>query len=266
MRAIAIMNNKGGVGKTVTAINLADILVRDYRQRVILADCDGQMNLTRFYVPDFDPEAEYTMVSLLEGDGKALWSDNLLQVSKDLWLIPGSPELYTEDLEAVMEGQDQVKTRRVANFVDCARKDDGADFIIFDCPPGFTAASLAALLASNEAIIPVELDGFSISGMVTMRQQLDLLRRSGLRVPRPTALINRWRPTDFVREVEEELRSMPAQIRIPVYQQVIRKSEKVPESTVVGNPLAVYSPRSAAGVDFRRWVREFLGGVDHGQV
>ena len=55
MRAIAIMNNKGGVGKTVTAINLADILVRDYRQRVILADCDGQMNLTRFYLPAFDP-------------------------------------------------------------------------------------------------------------------------------------------------------------------------------------------------------------------
>ena len=125
MRTIAIMNNKGGVGKTVTAINLADILVRDYRQRVILADCDGQMNLTRFFVPDFDPEAEYTMVSLLEGDGEALWSDNLLQVSKDLWLIPGSPELYTEDLEAVMEGQDQVKTRRVANFVDCAREATG---------------------------------------------------------------------------------------------------------------------------------------------
>ena len=49
MRAIAIMNNKGGVGKTVTAINLADILVRDYRQRVILADCDGQMNLSKFF-------------------------------------------------------------------------------------------------------------------------------------------------------------------------------------------------------------------------
>ena len=170
MRTIAIMNNKGGVGKTVTAINLADILVRDYRQRVILVDCDGQMNLTRFFVPDFDPEAEYTMVSLLEGDGEALWSDNLLPVSKDLRLIPGSPELYTEDLEAVMEGQDQVKTRRVANFVDCARKDDGADFIIFDCPPGFTAASLAALLASDEVVIPMELDGFSVSGVVTMRQ------------------------------------------------------------------------------------------------
>ncbi|BAK99941.1 hypothetical protein OBV_27430 [Oscillibacter valericigenes Sjm18-20] len=56
MRTIAIMNNKGGVGKTVTAINLADILVHDYHKRVVLVDCDGQMNLTRFYQPEFDPE------------------------------------------------------------------------------------------------------------------------------------------------------------------------------------------------------------------
>lgn len=261
MRTIAIMNNKGGVGKTVTAINLADILVRDYRQRVILADCDGQMNLTRFYFPDFDPESEYTMVSLLEGDGEPLWSDNLLPVNKDLWLIPGSPELYTEDLEAVMEGQDQTKTRRVANFVSCVREDNGADFFIFDCPPGFTAASLAALLTSDEVVIPMELDGFSVSGMITMQQQLALLRRSGLRVPRASVLINRWRATEFVKEVETQLREMAERVQIHVYQQVIRKSEKVPESTVMGNPLAVYSPRSAAGVDFRRWVREFMGEV-----
>ena len=201
MRTIAIMNNKGGVGKTVTAINLADILVRDYRQRVILVDCDGQMNLTRFYMPELDPETEYTMVSLLEGDGEPLWSDNLLQVSRDLWLIPGSPDLYTEDLEAVMDGQDQAKTRRVADLVVVVREDDGADFIIFDCPPGFTAASLAALLASDEVVIPMELDGFSVSGTITMQQQLALLRRSGLRVPRASVLINRWRATEFVREV-----------------------------------------------------------------
>ena len=131
MRTIAIMNNKGGVGKTVTAINLADILVRDYRQRVVLADCDGQMNLSKFFFPELDPETAYTLVSLLEGDGEALWSDNLLPVNKDLWLIPGSPELYTEDLEAVMEGQDQAKTSRVSDFVSCVREDAGADYVIF---------------------------------------------------------------------------------------------------------------------------------------
>ena len=79
-------------------------------------------------------------------------------------------------------------------------------------------------------------------------------------------LINRWRATEFVSEVEGQLRSMAEHVKIPVYRQVIRKSEKVPESTVTGAPLAVYSPRSAASVDFRRWVRELWGGAGHGQV
>ena len=62
MKTIAIMNNKGGVGKTVTAINLADILIQDYRKRVLLADCDGQMNLTRFFLPEYDPEVGYSKI------------------------------------------------------------------------------------------------------------------------------------------------------------------------------------------------------------
>ena len=268
MRAIAIMNNKGGVGKTVTAINLADILVRDYRQRVILADCDGQCNLTRFYIPDFDPETEYTMVSLLEGDGEPLWSDNLLQVSRDLWLIPGSPDLYTEDLEAVMDGQDQAKTRRVADLVDNVREDNGADFIIFDCPPGFTAASLAALLENGQVVVVLASNRYLEQTTLLRQQSAELIfgSQSGLRVPKASVLINRWRATEFVSEVEAQLREMSEHVKIPVYQQVIRKSEKVPESTVTGSPLSVYSPRSAAGVDFRRWVRELWGGVGHEQV
>ena len=60
MRAIAIMNNKGGVGKTVTALNLADILANDYKQRVVLLDCDGQANLTGFFLPGQDMDSVTT--------------------------------------------------------------------------------------------------------------------------------------------------------------------------------------------------------------
>ena len=79
MKTIAIMNLKGGVGKTVTAINLADALRRAGR-RVVLVDCDGQMSLTRFYFPDLDPDNTATVADVLEGQAEPGWSDSTIPV------------------------------------------------------------------------------------------------------------------------------------------------------------------------------------------
>ena len=255
MRTIAIMNNKGGVGKTVTAINLADILVRDHKKRVVLVDCDGQMNLTRFYLPNFDPEIHYSMVSLLMGDGEAVWSDNLMPLMPNLDLIPASPDLYDLDLLAIRDGVGSPE--RVVEFVSAARDDDGADFFIFDCPPGFTLASVGALMASDEVIIPMLLDGFSHAGMEDMQRQISNLQRSkhGIRIS--GILLTQWRNSEVVHQGEQLIRNMG----IPVYQQTIRRTDKVPESTYDQRPITQYSPRSAASIDYRAWVREFLGEV-----
>ena len=256
MKTIAIMNNKGGVGKTVTAINLTDILVRDYKKRVLLVDCDGQMNLTRFYLPEYDPEVEWSLVSLLMGEGEPVWSDNVMPLRPGLDLVPGSLELYSLDLAAMEAGEDARQTQRLLDFVAAVRQDAETDYMIFDCPPGFTAASMAALRAADEVVIPMELDGFSVYGLSTLAGQLANLRRRGAWARIAGVLITKRRRGEFPQSME----SMVRRSGMPVFQTAIRYSERTPESTADGRPLSEYSLRSAAAVDYRRWVREYLGG------
>lgn len=262
MRTIAIMNNKGGVGKTVTAINLADILTRDYGQRVLLMDCDGQMTLTRFYLPNFRPTAQYTMVSLLLRDSAPeLWRNGLMPITSGLDLIPGDPVLYDLDRRALQTGQGDAG--RIPEFVDAVRNSGEVDFVLFDCPPGFTLASVGALMAADEVVVPVLADGFSVYGMDDLRTQLASLRRVKRGVRIAGLLLNQWHRAEVVQAVEGLFRQLP----VPVFDTVIRRTDKVAESTLDLRPVTQYSPRSAASQDFRRWVDEYLGEVlPHGET
>lgn len=256
MRTIAIMNNKGGVGKTTTCIALADILTRDYNQRVLLVDCDGQCNLTDFYYPDRHQAEDLNLVSVLTGQGEPLWSDNVLPVDERLSLLPASPELYELDLRTMLTGAGRQQGNRMRDFAACVQEDGEADFILFDCAPGFTAASVAALMAADDVVIPVGMDGFSFAGLRTMREQLAGLGRAGVPVHIAGVLLTQWRSSDVVHQGEHLLRRQG----LPVFRQVIRRTEKVPESTFAREPVTQYSRGSAAGVDYRRWVQEYLGG------
>lgn len=255
MRTIAIMNNKGGVGKTVTAINLADILARMYHKRVVLADCDGQANLTRFFLPEFDPLQGCTMVDVLRGEGEAVWSDNLLPLAPGLDLLPGSPELYDLDFRAIQDGLSSPE--RVRGFVQAAAGDGETDVLILDCPPGYTVASVGALMAADEVVIPMLVDGFSFAGVRDMARQIDSLRRANLGIRIAGVLITQWHNTEVVRQGEQLLRSMG----VPVFRQTIRRTDKVPESTFDRRPIVQYSPGSAASRDYRKWVAEYFGEV-----
>lgn len=250
------MNNKGGVGKTVTAINLADILVRDYNKRVVLADCDGQANLTRFFLPDLDPENGQilTTADVLTGDCEQVWSDNLVPVRDGLDILPSSSGLYDLDLRAIKDANSAPE--HLVQFVEAVRDDAETDFFIFDCPPGYTVASVAALLAADEVVIPVTADAFSIDGVAAVLRQVRTIQRTrpGLTA---TALLTQVHSADVVTEGEKMLRSMG----VPVFTSRIRRTDKVPESTMSLTPLTQYSAGSSATRDYRAWVRELLGEV-----
>lgn len=258
MKTIAIMNNKGGVGKTVTTINLADTLVRA-GMRCTICDIDGQRNLTRFFFPDLDLTRVITAKDLLLGDGEPLWSDNLMEVREGLLVLPGTPDLYTLDVAGIL-GIQQDKPIRKRAFLDLrdAMEEDGEmDFLLFDCPPGFTSASCAALAACDEVVIPMVVDGFNFDGISDMSAQITSMRMANAGIRIRGVLINQWRNAEVVHQGETLLRSLG----VPVFDTVIRRTEKVPESTIARTPLAEYSPGSSAARDYRKWVRELLEEV-----
>lgn len=251
MKTIAIMNNKGG--KTVTTINLADILVREHHKRVVLADCDGQMNLTRFFFPEFDPTNGGTVAEVLTWEEEPLWCNNLIHIREGLDLLPGSPALYDLDLLAILHGLGD--THALKQFCEAAAFDGETDYFILDCPPGYTLTSVSALTASDEVIIPSQIEGFSIAGMLNVREQL-----SSLKEPAPViagVLVTQWHNSEVVRQGDTLIRGLG----IPVFKTAIRRTDKVPESTFDLQPIVSYSPGSAAAQDYRRWVREYLGEV-----
>lgn len=254
MKTLAIMNNKGGVGKTVTAINLADILAHDFHQRVVLVDCDGQANLTGFYLPGIEVDTA-TTADVLTGDCEQVWSDNLVPLRLNIELLPSSSGLYDLDLAAIKDGASAPK--RLRDFVEAAREDGDTDWMIFDCPPGYTVSSVAALLAADEVMIPVTADKFSLDGVLAVAQQAHKIAHAhpGLTV---RALMTQTRSGEIVTEAEKALAAM----RVTAYRTKIRRSEKVPESTVTLAPLREYSPHSSAARDYRCLAAELMEGLE----
>lgn len=261
MKTVAIINLKGGVGKTMTAIHMADILASDYGQRVLLADCDGQGNLTAFFQADTEC---VTLADILAAQHEPYWIDNVQETGiPGVRLIPATSDLYGLDIAAIRRGSTSLGILR--DFRDAVIEDGEEDWFIFDCPPGFTAASCAALLAADFVVVPVLIDGFSTAGMTDLLEQIASLRVVNPAIRVGGVLITQYRTSQAVQAGASLLRASA----VPVYDTAIRRSERVPEMSFGHEPLRLFSPRSAACVDYRRWVAELLekeGGITHGKV
>ena len=123
-------------------------------------------------------------------------------------------------------------------------------------PPAFNAASAAALLAADEVIIPIKLDAFAIRGMVNLMRQIENMKQINPRLKVAGCLPTMWYKSDTMNMAETALRSTG----LPVFPH-IRRTDKVDEMTFAQEPLMISSPKSAAGVDYRRFVKAYLQEV-----
>ena len=265
MRTITVINLKGGVGKTTTVINMAALLaLADWR--VLCIDCDPQANLSWFFGAR-DPETlkENTTAQLLNLDDEGR-SDVIEDYIRDtqlpgVSLIPASIDLIEADIASIRQGARGVKAiRDLIETLDETHKGvpgEDYDFCLIDCPPSFTAASVAAIYAADDVIIPVEADPYSVGGMAQLLRQIESVREIQPRIRVAGVLITKWHKTAAVIQGEAALRGSG----VPVFRTNIRRSDKVTEAAFMARSLDDYSRRSAAAIDYHNMVAEYLEGV-----
>ena len=261
MKTTAIMNLKGGVAKTITAVNMASILAEKHGKRVLLVDADHQGNTSSFFPAE---AADSTLLEVLVGESETLWSDSISPSGMEgLDVLCADMRLAKLDLpENVSEEEKARRLTRLRDFLEAAAEDDAYDHCIIDMPPSFSTAAQAALIAADEVIIPMKIDAFSMFGLVELMSQIDSMRKVNPRLKLRGALVTMYRNAQNTNDAVEFLHKS----RIPVFGQVIRWTDRlVDESTFAHKPLTIHSPRSAAARDYCKFVEEYLGGDGNGR-
>lgn len=258
IRTTAILNLKGGVAKTTTAINMAAILAKDHRARVLLIDADSQCNTTEFFGgSSLRGNLAVILRSAQYVEDIGSYAADCIQPTEfgNVDLLAGDESLMDMDLSKVEQGT--VNANVLRHLVEAVKT--RYSYILIDCPPAFNAASAAALIAADDVIIPIKLDAFSLRGMANLMRQIRNMKRINPRLKLAGCLPTMWYKDPQIKDSERQLRESG----IPVFPH-IRRSDKVDKMTYQQDPLLISSPNSAAGVDYRRFVKEYVGGKGNG--
>ena len=257
MKTIAVMNVKGGVGKTMTACNMAHILASDYNQRVLLVDADPSGNASAF----FNISAEDAgLTELLQGS--TLSYTEIVQETDwpRLHVLPCDSSLFSVEL-AVGLDREHAPHKAILELCGKIEADDAYDLVIIDC---FTPSAVAALRAADSVIVPVKMDAFSVLGMDFLLDQLAAVRRINGKAQLDGILVTIWHNCECNVQGEQELRNRGFR----VFDQHIRRSDKTDESTWMRSPICEYSRTCSTARDYRNFVAEFVrdGGLRNGQI
>ena len=251
MRIIAIINQKGGCGKTTVSINLAATLAAR-GHKTLLVDMDPQSHCALgLAVPD--AQIERSMADLLRAglDGSIGFPDIIWQISRDFDLAPSSIALA--GIEAQLAGAHD-RDRRLAQVLSTVTP--RYDFCIIDCPPSIGMLTFNALRAADEVLIPVETGYFALQGSVKQEQTIQMLaRRAGHHVRFKVLATMYDVRTKLAREILSELkRHFPEQL-LPV---VINFNSKLKEAASFGQPITEYDAASRGMQDFEQLVTWLL--------
>lgn len=258
MRKIALINQKGGVGKTTTAVNLAAALAEAGR-RVVVVDLDPQANLTLHFGCQLEANAATSYRVLV---GECGFAESLHEThTPGLFVVPTDIDLSGAELElASAFGRESLLRDAVESWEKehrAAHGEEPADYLIFDCPPSLGLIAVNGLTASSEVFLAVQTEFFALQGLSKLVDIVELVTSRLNPSLRLTGLVaclydSRLR---LAREVLGELRNFfPEQI----FRQVIGTNVKLAEAPSFGQTILQYAPESAGARDYRGLAQEVL--------
>jgi chromosome partitioning protein len=259
MKTISILNLKGGVGKTLTAVNIAyELWRRGYK--VLLLDNDKQGNLSKAY-GRYDTESVAPVTRLLAGE----WTkaEELIQptdykgmdiITSNMSLFGATWNLTKEEKENQTERYKKLFYEEVQYYGNCTIWGK-YDYCIIDNPPDIGLNVINALVASESVIVPVKIDEWALEGLDILAEQIEdaKLLNSALHIS--GVLATEYRNTDAEAAGVEWIDKKSAYDLLGV----IRYSKKVAESTFNFKPIYEYSPCSAAAQDYKKFITAYTG-------
>ena len=247
-KVISIANQKGGVGKTTTSINLSTILAKKGK-KVLLIDADPQGNGTSGL--GINKEQKFSVYDVLIEDIEV---ENTLQKTlvKNLDLCPSNINLAGAEVQLVsMEDREY----RLKTKLDIIK--NKYDYIIIDCPPSLGLVTLNAFTASDSVLIPVQCEYYALEGVGQLLNTIELVKKhmnKDLRIE--GALLTMYDArTNLSNQVVKEVKRY---FEDKVYKNVIPRNVKLSEAPSYGMPITMYDPRSKGAKSYEKFAKEFL--------
>ncbi len=247
-KIISVANQKGGVGKTTTTINLSTLLAKKGK-KVLLIDADPQGNATSGVGAEKD--VEFSTYDILVGDAEM---DEVVEetIIKNLLVCPSNINLAGAEVELVsMISREQRLKEKLENIK------DKFDYILIDCPPSLGLITLNAFTASDSVLIPVQCEYYALEGLGQLMNTINLVKKhlnKGIQIE--GALLTMYDArTNLSNQVVKEVKRY---FDDRVYKTVIPRNVRLSEAPSYGMPITEYDARSKGAKMYEKFTKEFL--------